>query len=372
MAPRVVINALALSRHHVGGDLTYVLHLARRLVRAMDFEVKVLVQASGAELLSLGPEHLLPVRIPLGDLSRTVRTVFEQVAVPAIIRSVGCDLFHATVNVAPIRCPCPFVLTLHEAEPFLNGIGLPGQIRAWWRFARARSAKNARLIVTVSHTTRNELITSMGIPPGKVVVTPLGVDQGLFWPDAVAGAGWRELFGRYFLWVGVAYPRKNVKTLLEAFASLRRRELRLVLVGPKGWASQALEASISRLGLEKQVVFLGKRVPSELRGLYSGAEALVFPSRQESFGLPILEAMACGTPVIASDIDTFREVADEAAILVDTTSPLVLRDAMEWVLDDCEKAAMLRRFGLERASEYTWERTSAETAQVYRVALGCT
>ncbi len=372
MPPTVVLNALSLSRNFVGGDLIYVRELVGRIgAVSSGLRLAVLVQrGAGTELLGEGTE-CMGLRLPLASRWRTARVLYEQFIVPYVALRLRADLLHAPVNVAPFKQPCPSVLTVHECEPFKGGAGIPRHIKAWWVYARRRSASLASLILTPSVAAKEDVATYLGVPAGKVVVTPLGVDERQFWPDEGEAMRWRAQLGSYFLWVGVPYPRKNLTTLFEAFAAMGRADITLALAGPAGWGSPTVQASLSRLGIGGKVAFLGTLAGAKLRGAYSGAVALVFPSIEETFGLPVLESMACGTPVIASDIAVFREVSGGAALLVDPYSPSALAQAMRAVLEDKDLRRELRDRGLERARSFTWERTAELTVEGYRMVLKC-
>lgn len=373
MLPIVLLNALAISSRSVGGDITYVRSLVDHIGAAgADLHVKVLVQNGTALSKRERAPELLSVRLPLASASATVRVLYEQVVVPYVAARANAALLHAPVNVAPFRLPCRMVLTVHECEPFKDGYGIPPHIRAWWLFSRRTSVRNADLILAPSARAAKDLTKYMGVEEGRVLVTPLGVDHSQFWPDGAGASRWRGQLGDYFLWVGVPYPRKNLGTLLKAFAALRMREVKLVLVGPAGWGSRLVREWISKLKIYDRVTVMDALPPSELRGLYSGAVAFVFPSLEETFGLPVLEAMACGSPVIASNIEVFHEVAGDAAIMVDPVSPDALREAMEQVIEDAELRRRMASHGLERAASFTWSRTAELTADAYRRVLKCT
>ena len=265
------------------------------------------------------------------------------------------------MNVAPVAYPGPVVLTLHEAEPFQPDSQIPRPLLLWWRIMRRLSARRAARILTVSEAARHQLQRWMGVPAERMQVVHLGVDRTRF--AAAQSATRRPLTPEpYLLWVGRPYPRKDLDTLLTAFATLRRkgRPERLVLIGPRGWDEPGLRRRI-HAEFEPGAV---QRLPSmseALAGWYAGATAFVFPSKQETFGLPVLEAMASGTPVVASDIDALIEIGGDAATYFRRGEPDDLVRALENVLTDSESRATLTQRGIARAATFDWDTTAAQT-----------
>jgi len=233
-----------------------------------------------------------------------------------------------------------------------------------------RAVRQADHILADSHATRRDLMERLGVPPEKVTVVHLAADPRC---RPLAPARVRAVADRYglpepfLLFVGTLEPRKNVPTLLEAIHRLRRAglEVPLVLVGRRGWLYDEVFARLQALGLEGQVRFLEGVTDEELVGLYNAARCLVLPSFYEGFGLPALEAMACGTPVIVSDRASLPEVVGEAGLLVDPTSPEALAEAIGRVWEDEALRQRMRRQGLAQAARFSWERVVRETLAVY-------
>jgi len=178
--------------------------------------------------------------------------------------------------------------------------------------------------------------------------------------------------GPYLLHVGTLEPRKNLSSLLRAYASLRRSgaiDHKLVLAGDRGWGYEPLLGLAEELGVVGDALFLGRVPAAHLPALYNDAELLVYPTLYEGFGLPALEAMACGLPVIASNTSSLPEVLGEAGLFVDATDERTLAEAIVRVLDDADLSARMRSLGLERARLFSWERCGRETLAVYEDAL---
>jgi len=199
-------------------------------------------------------------------------------------------------------------------------------------------------------------------------------------PDTLARV--RNRYGlpeRFILYVGTIEPRKNLTTLLEAYAALTSRvsnlqypisNIHLVIAGRKGWLYEGFFRRLRELGLEREVVFPGFVPDEDLPALYSAAELFVFPSLYEGFGLPPLEAMACGTPVITSNSSSLPEVVGEVGIMVEPRDVRALAEAMELVLTDEGKRREMREKGLRQAARFSWKRTAQETLEVYRSVVG--
>jgi glycosyltransferase involved in cell wall biosynthesis len=255
------------------------------------------------------------------------------------------------------------VLTLHEAEPFMPATQIPKALLLWWRVTRRLSVRRASRILTVSEAARQDLVRYMRVCGSRIHVVHLGVDLERFsreQPPASAQVESRP----YLLWVGRPYPRKDLNTLLGAFARLAEtgRPERLVLVGPPGWKESELRQTIRR-SFKPGRVLRSPPAWDELPAWYANASAFVFPSRQETFGLPVLEAMAAGTPVVSSDIAALREVAAEAAVYVKPGRPAELAHAIETLLADQQLRDSMRQRGLQRASVFDWRTTAQKTCE---------
>ncbi len=282
----------------------------------------------------------------------------------------GVDLFHATDHVLPRLTGVRTVFTLHDLT-FLLYPEAHSLANRWYltlmmpRFLRAAGA-----VVAVSECTRRDAVRLYGLEEARVRVIYPGVGPEFrpAHPGEVATV--RRRYGlpeRLILYVGTIEPRKNLPTLLRAYSALRQRgcEHRLVIVGREGWRSRGFWETLKELGLGGEVLTPGYVPDADLPALYSAAEALVFPSLYEGFGLPVLEAMACGVPVVCSAASSLPEVAGEAALLVSPADVGGLAAAIERLLDDPALRARLRAEGLARARRFTWEAAARATLEVY-------
>jgi glycosyltransferase involved in cell wall biosynthesis len=246
------------------------------------------------------------------------------------------------------------------------------------RLSRA-SARKAQRVIAVSHQTADDLMHYWQIPSDKIVVVPNGVDQRFRpgAPDEVAAFRQeRELPARFLLYLGTLEPRKNLDLLLEAFARwieqapARNKELTLVLAGGRGWFYERIFAQAEALGLSQRVIFPGFIPDGDLHRWYQAAEGFIYPSLFEGFGLPVLEAMACGTPVLCSDAPSLMEVAGDCALTFPvrgdaTQSRDELVNGISLMVDQPYLRDELRQRGLARSELFSWQRTAAHTIEVY-------
>ncbi|MBV8720202.1 MAG: glycosyltransferase family 4 protein [Chloroflexi bacterium] len=363
----VAINALAIDPRRPGGDGTYVRELVRNLVGLNDDSRYTLFVAPwSVPLFPAENDRLKHVICPVPARSFTVRALWEQATLPRLVRRAGVDVFHAPVNVCPLGITAPTVLTLLEAEPFQPNSGIPLPLLAYWRIFRSASARKARRVVAISGSSAREIATYMRVSPTKIKTVHLGVDTVRFRPPPH-----NQPRDRYVLWVGRSYLRKNLLGLLEGYARLPntlRRNHPLVLLGVAGWADAQEQRAIERLKLRGDVHMVGRAADDDLPGWYQRARAFVFPSLHEAFGLPVLEALACATPVLASDIPALREIADDAAAFVNPRSVDDIARGLQRVLGDPTTLNRTAARGPALAAQFSWERAGRATRDVYAEA----
>jgi glycosyltransferase involved in cell wall biosynthesis len=287
------------------------------------------------------------------------------------------DLFHGVTGFElPAAGRTRLVTTVHDLVPLRLPRLVPVRHRWAVRLLLPGALRRASRVIAVSDATRRELLARYRLPPDRIVVVPEAADPGFAaaTPDDAGRVRTRYgLAGPYVLFVGLQEPKKNLGVLLEAVARLKRAGAwpgaRLAVAGAAGWGELALEARVARLGLDGVVRFLGPVPDADLPGLYAGAAAFAFPSLWEGFGLPVLEAMAAGAPVVASRRGAIPEVAGDAAVLVEPEAA-PLAEALGRVLADEGLRDRLSAAGRERARGFSWERAARETLAVYRAALG--
>lgn len=237
-----------------------------------------------------------------------------------------------------------------------------------------RSVRRAHHLLTDSQFSKAEIIRFLKVPPEKITVVPCGVDTQVFHPvsDPAQTEATRREYAiptPYFLYLGTLEPRKNIERLIEAYAALKAARPdapALVLAGRKGWLYDTIFARVKELHLEDHVLFTGYVANEDAPILLSGATAFLFPSLYEGFGMPPLEAMACGTPVLTANVSSLPEVVGDCAVLVDPYSVEEIRAGMERLMDDGDLRADLSARGLARAKTFTWERSAEIVMDVYK------
>jgi glycosyltransferase involved in cell wall biosynthesis len=367
----IAINAHLLSSqagYRSAGVHHYIYQLLRHLEQTDDLSYTVLVgegeippNTSLSSLRSSWPTGRVPVRI-----------LWEQLVQPWTLQKINADLVHGPVFIAPLISTCPTVITIHD----LSFIRLPHLFRPANRLyltvMTRLSARRARRLIAVSAHSAAESAKLLGVPIARIDVIYHGVDP-IFRPLPSAGIeAFRQKQGlpdRFVLCVGTLEPRKNHTRLVEAFARIYDGKSKLVLVGGKGWLYDDVCAKVESLGLSEAVIFKGYVTNEDLPLWYNAATAFVYPSLYEGFGMPILEAQACGTAVITSNVPPMTEAAGDAALLASPYDVEELAANLNRLLTDEPLRSELEEQGLTHASQFTWMRTAQETARVYRQAL---
>lgn len=262
------------------------------------------------------------------------------------------------------------VITVYDITPRLFPETFTSLTVLRYRLLFAKSLKTADKIITISDSTKRDLIEHYNIPSEKIVTIYLGVDRRFKPLDQHAVTGYKQTHALnypFILYVGTLEPRKNIPTLIRAFAKLKKQGLdhKLVIAGGKGWKYHSIFKLIEVLHLQKEVIFPGYIPAEDLPYLYNAADLFVYPSLYEGFGLPPLEAMACGTPVITSSTSSLPEVVSNAGILVEPSDVNLLAESMRKVLANEVLHASLKAKGLSRAKIFNWENCARETWNVY-------
>ena len=365
---RIAVHAKVLSEEHLHGIGYYVLNLLEELLKIDSYNEYVLISDS-------------PLRhLPSGLHGRTLMTrpnfLMSYIGFPHAFRRGNFDLAFVPKEVVPPFLGKPVVVTVHDLfftrkYSRINEQGLSISLMEN-TLATSFHLKKADRILSVSEATKRDILEMTSISPDRIHVTPLGIDPEFFRPISDASTFVRNKFKiekPYFLNVSsVWWARKNLLRLINAYGDLlsrSRADVDLVITGSRGSLYESMIPLLFKRSLDKRVHLLEYVPREDLPALYSGAQGFVFPSLHEGFGIPVLEAMACGTPVIASNVSSLPEVVGPAGLLVDPYRDEAISEAMEQLLYDTVLRNALSRNGLTRAMEFTWQKTARETLDIF-------
>jgi len=370
---------IAIDAHSVGsglaGNETYITNLIEALGAGDDrhrYTLYVTKQAAVERFKDRWPHILVRETWPHTPFVRIPVTLVRE------LRRRPVDLLHVQYTAPPFT-PCPVVATIHD----LSFEHLPATFkrRSWMqlRLTVRRTAREAGHLIVPSEYTRRDICETYGIAPARVSVVPLAA-ASCYAPvaDAKEIERVRNIYGisgDYILAVGSIQPRKNLARLIEAYADLRRQRPhdklpRLVLVGKRAWLYEETLRAVAACGIAAQTIFTGYVPESDLPALYTGALCFVYPSYFEGFGLPPLEAMSCGTPVITGDRTSLPEVVGDAGLLVNPFDTQALAQALARLIDDESLRATLGDRGLRRAAQFNWRDNARQTLAVYEQVTG--
>jgi glycosyltransferase involved in cell wall biosynthesis len=369
---RIAIDARKLHDYGIG---TYVRNLLRHLAR-QDHETDYVVicrPAHVSSVLQLGANFR-----PLPTRARPY-SVGEQIAIPALVSREKPDLFHTPHYVLPPLTRCPSVVTIHDCIHLMFPQYLPNRFAyAYARTFMSAAAHRSARVLTVSETSKRDILRFFTVPEDKVTVIPNAIDERFGTPpadDEIQRVRERyQLSDEFVLYTGNIKPHKNVDRLIDAFHQLREEgfgQLRLLIIGDEISTHPSLRRAVHRWKLHKHVRFLGFVPDQTLAVLYRLASVFVFPSLYEGFGLPPLEAMASGTPVVTSNVSSLPEVVGDAAVLIDPLDPAAIASGIRQVLTDPGLRADLVARGLERARMFSWDTSVQRVREIYgQVARG--
>ena len=357
------------------GVSRYTRAIVERMAADAEFEFILYVNDSVRELPFPVPAGMKVRRATLPTSRTAVRVLWEQTAMPWWAARDGLDATHSFLNVSPLLALGGHVLTIHDLSYLVEPSAHPWRRRLYLSTMSRLSARRARVILADSRATRADIIEHFHIEPSKIRVVYAAADPDMRPVERAMVEDFRGKKGlpdEYVLYLGTLEPRKNVDVLVRAFGKLRRSGYsgELVLAGGKGWGYGAIEAAIEAEDLAGAVHFAGY-VPREEQPLwYNSAQVFVYPSAYEGFGLPVLEAMACGTPVITTTASSLPEVAGAAALLTTPGDADDLASAMIDLTRSSEEREALRGAGLERATRFSWDVAADKCRQAYRIASG--
>jgi glycosyltransferase involved in cell wall biosynthesis len=377
MAPIILDARTAID--HFPGIGRYVVNLASALKRVSpELDLSLLRDPSAPALRLALPD------LPTIDCAVSPFTLSQQWRVRQALRGSRAALYHSPYYLMPYRPGVAAVFTCHDLIPLIFPQYFKAQQRLVYRFTHQLALSIAQLTIAVSQSTKNDLQRFFRVQPDRIVVVHEGVDAHFQPPARTEIDRVKQHYAlpdRYVLYFGSNKPHKNLVRLLEAFAQVRTgnrgegsrdQSLGIGLVIGGYWDQRYPEAkqSAEKLGLADRVHFIGSVRETDLPAFYGGATAFAFVSEYEGFGLPPLEAMACGTPVIASNTSSLPEVIGEAGLLVDPHDVSAIAAALDRLVSDAALRADLKKRSVDRAAAFTWERTAAQTLAVYRAIIG--
>ncbi len=369
---RVGVNAHLLSRqasYRSAGVHGYIFNLLRHLPAVEEgSNLRYSVFVGEGQLHETGLLTLVRSRWPTGR--PVVRILWEQLALPW----AKLDLLHSAAFVSPLVPPAPTVVTVYDLSfvhcPAAFGRGR----RAYLHLMTRLSCRRARRIIAISESTRRDLVKQWGIPASRILIAYPGVGEQyrpLPAEEVEAFRAKRGLPEQFVLHLGTLQPRKNLVRLIQAYHRLRPEgaAVKLVLAGGKGWSYYPIMAEIESMDLRSDVLLPGYVAAEELPLWYNAATVLAYPSLYEGFGLPVIEAMACQTPVVTSAASSLPEAAGDAALLVDPHDTEALADALHRALTDDSLRREMKARGRQQASKFSWQQTAADTVAAYHSAL---
>ncbi len=331
-------------------------------------------------------EYLLYFRKPISDLNPlepnfrycSVPSRWQwRLGLPSELKKGGINVFHSGSPAPPPIRGCKFIFTIHDLCFKANRRWVP--FRVYWLLTLyiGLAARLSHKIIAISESTKHEIMKYYKVPEEKIRVVYYGIDHDMFKPidDGSLIKATKQKYGiedEFILYTGIINVRKNITRLLQAFSLLKREHKlphKLVLAGEESGIYPDVPLLLEQLDLRDEVLCIGFVPQDDLPLLYNAAELLIYPSLYEGFGLPLLEAMACGTPVITSNISSMSEVAGDAGLLIDPYNVEDIAQAMYLLLNDIDLRNKLREKGLLRAQEFSWEKAARETLEVYEDAL---
>ena len=374
---RVGIDATAVPRPRAGAG-NYIFNLVRAIAEVDGINSYVVF--ARPQLIDEWGIRQPNFRFHANELRhRPLRLLWEQTVLPVLARRHRLDVLHSPHYTFPMLSSARRVVTILDMTFYLYPQVHSFVKRLFFKRMIRLAVRYADRIITISESTASDLFRLVGGEglPEKTHAVPLAVDSRfrLIQDEAAVAIACRRLGlepRRFLLYVGVLEPRKNLPVLLRAFRRARDEgnRLALAIVGNRGWKFASIFATVQELGLEKDVIFTGYVSDADLPYVYNGAALFVYPSLYEGFGLPVLEALSCGTPLITSNVSSMPEIVGDAGLLIPPSDETRLADAIREVLSDPALAASLSEKGRERAARFSWSRTARETIAVYARAAG--
>ncbi|MBI5787666.1 MAG: glycosyltransferase family 4 protein [Candidatus Schekmanbacteria bacterium] len=364
------INTLFLIPGQVGGSEVYLRNLLQHLAQ-IDRENNYILftnqENSGSFPLKANFREIL-CRVQAS--SRPARILWEQVILPVQAKIARLDLLFSPGYTAPLIKTCKSIVSTLDMQYQYFPQDFSRLALLFVKTLVPLSARYADKIITISASSKKDIIKYCNVAENKVAVIHLAAGENFYAPPELAElneANQKFHIGKeYIITVANSYPHKNLPRLLEAFYQLRtNRDIQLVIVGISGRGSDEINQKLEELKIKHAIIFTGRVSDRELILLYQGARLFVFPSLYEGFGLPVLEAMASGTPVVCSNLTSLPEIAGDAAVMFDPYNPTQMADMIAKVLDDNKLREVLIEKGRQRCKEFSWQKTARKTLDIF-------
>jgi glycosyltransferase involved in cell wall biosynthesis len=374
MTVRIGVNALQLRTRNSGVG-QYIYQMVSSLLSSGTDQLQIYLSRGMTPVEWSSGQIAVVKEIPFRKEQFIFRNLYELFFFGATLGRDNLSLLWSPDTKLPLFLPSniPYVVTVHDLAIFREPETYELSRAIYWRKLFKHAIQSSACIVAISQTTRNDLIELMNVPPEKIRVIYNGVNPRFRLIDdqdhLARVASKYGLPKQFLLFVGLFGPRKNIAGILQAYAILKKKHQvshHLVMVGERGWRYRADLELVQRLGLEGDVVFPGFVEEDDLPAVYNLADVFIFPSLYEGFGLPVLEAMACGTPVVTSNLSALPEVVGTSGVLVNPRDPEEIASGVYHVLSNSKLASGLAKAGLERSSHFTWKNAAEELMEVFQ------
>jgi alpha-1,3-rhamnosyl/mannosyltransferase len=366
------LDARTVARHFPGiGRHTF--NLARGLAGLLAGEERLLLLRKPGYTDGFDFNRVAGPRVTVVEVPSTPFALGQHWQVPAVVRRARAAVYHSPYFLMPLWPGAPTIVTIHDLIPMRLPRYISLRTRIEFAFAMRWAVRTARALIVPSRATAQDVHDLLRVPSERVHVVTEAVDPQFAPQPPAAVAAVCERLGlprRYVLYLGSNLPHKNVPRLIDAWARLQPQPLPLVIAGVWDERYKAATERAAAHGLETAVRFLGPIAAADLAALYTGAALFVFPSQYEGFGLPVLEAMACGTPVACARSGSLGDVAGDAAALFDADDLDTMAALIGALLRDPDRCADLSRRGLARAQQFSWEEAAHRTLELYRSIAG--
>jgi len=367
---RFVLDARTATDHFPGIG-RYVVNLAQAMVPLLGEGEQLSLLRDLAQSFPYGLTALSGGPVRTIEVACSPFSLGQQWRVPRLLRGLGADVYHSPYYLMPYRPGVSTVVTVYDLIPLLFSRHVPARARLLFRWTTAFALRAASHVIVISEATRRDLQACFRLSSQKVTTIPLAAASSFRprSPTEVARVRRKHALPEdYVLYLGINKPHKNLVRLIDAFSLVTQHASRFTLVIAGAWDSRYPEPRqrVTELGLEGDVRFLGPVAEGDLPALYSGALLFAFPSECEGFGLPVLEAMACGTPVACANVSSLPEVGGDAVLYFDPADVEAIAEAFCQALADADLRTELRERGLRQAAHFSWKQTAQRTLDLYR------